>query len=205
MFSGLFLYIRRTDKLFLLLTIIFAGIPLYHFSYVPIWDGWEFSRCYLTAAITESLWCFNHSSFLHTFLFSLTQRIDLGNFQLIYTANLILGIFSLICLRSLLRHLFGNRLSSTNINLTTFCFGLNPVFLAHIIQPSLDFTLPIFLIMLLLFLFKKRFFYAGAVGILMVFTKESGVMLYGLSAALFIPLMIFTEAALRLLQSSVPK
>ena len=196
MFSDILLYIRRADKLFVILTVIFAGIPLFHFSYVPIWDGWQFSRCYLAAATTGSLWCFDHSSFLHTFLFSLTQRIDPGNFQLIYSLNLILGIFGLICLRSLLRYLFGDRLSSANINLITFCFGLNPVFLAHIIQPSLDFTLPIFLIILLLFLFKKRFLYAGAVGILMVFTKESGFMLYGISVALFIPIMIFTDPGL---------
>ncbi len=50
--------------------------------------------------------------------------------------------------------------------------------------------------MLLLFLFKKRFFYAIAVGILLVFNKESGFMLYGVSVFLFIPLMIFNNPSL---------
>ena len=182
----LYPYIQKTDKFFVFLILVFAAIPLYYFSYIPIWDGWQFSRCYLTAAVSGSLSCFDHSSFIHTFLYSLTQRIDLGNFQLIYTLNLILGIIGLIFLRSLLKYLFKDRLSSININLLTMCFGLNPVFLAHIIQPSLDYTLPIFLIMLLFFLFTGKFLYAGVVGILMVFTKESGVMFYGISVTLFL-------------------
>jgi hypothetical protein len=47
--------------------------------------------------------------------------------------------------------------------------------------------------MVLLFLFKSRFILATAAGILLVFTKESGFMLYGVSVFLFIPLMIFND------------
>ncbi len=196
LFTGLLKYIRGTDKLFWLLLIVFIAIPVLHFSYIPIWDGWQFSRCYMKAVTKETLDCYRHSAFLHTFLFSLTQRIDLGNFQLIYALNLVLGIAGLISFRSLLGYLFGGRLSPVNLTLLTFCFGLNPVFLVHVIQPCLDFTLPIYLAMLLLCLFKNRFLYAAAVGILLVFTKESGFMLYGVSIFLFIPLMIFNDPTL---------
>jgi hypothetical protein len=65
-----------------------------------------------------------------------------------------------------------------------------------VIQPSLDFTLPIYLVTLLLCLFKRRFFYAAAVGVLLVFTKESGFMLYGVSVFLFILLMILSDPIL---------
>ncbi len=196
LFSRLLKYIRGTDKLFWLLLIVFAGIPLLYFSYVPIWDGWGFSRCYMKAVTNETLDCYKHSAFLHTFLFSLTQRIDLGNFQLIYALNLLLGIAGLVSFRSLLGYLFGGRLSPVNLTLLTFCFGLNPVFLVHVIQPCLDFTLPIYLVMLLLCLFKGRFVYASAVGLLLVFTKESGFMLYGVSVFLFIPLIILNDHSL---------
>jgi hypothetical protein len=196
LYSRLLKYIRGTDKLFWLLLIVFAGIPLLYFSYVPIWDGWQFSRCYMKAVTKETLDCYRHSAFLHTFLFSLTQRIDLGNFQLIYALNLLLGIAGLVSFRSLLGYLFGGRLSPVNLTLLTFCFGLNPVFLVHVIQPCLDFTLPIYLVMLLLCLFKGRFVYASAVGMLLVFTKESGFMLYGISVFLFIALMIFNNSSL---------
>lgn len=194
--SGLLNCLRRLDKLFWLLLIIFIGIPISYYSYVPIWDGWEFSWCYINAAQTGILWCYDHSALVHTFLFSLLQRIDLGNFKLVYSTNILLGILALISFRSLLQHLFGDRLSSTNLTLVTFCFGLNPVFLVHVIQPSLDFTLPIYQVMLLLFLFKKKPAYAAAVGILMVFTKESGFMLYGVSVFLYIPLRIITDPLL---------
>ncbi len=185
--------IRGADKLFWLLLIVFAGIPLLYFSYIPIWDGWQFSRCYMRSALEGSADCERHSAFLHTFLFSLTQRIDLGNFQLIYAMNLLFGIAGLISFRSLLGCLFGSRLSPANLTLLTFCFGLNPVFLVHVIQPCLDFTLPILLVMVLLSLFKSRFYYAAAAGVLTVFTKESGFMLYGVSVFLFIPLMILNN------------
>lgn len=196
LFPGLLKYIRGTDKLFWLLLIVFIAIPVLYFSYIPIWDGWQFSRCYMKAVTKETLDCYRHSAFLHTFLFSLTQRIDLGNFQLIYILDLLLGILGLVSFRSLLGYLFGGRLSPVNLSLLTFCFGLNPVFLVHVIQPCLDFTLPIYLAMLLLCLFKGRFLYAAAVGILLVFTKESGFMLYGVSIFLFIPLMIFNDPTL---------
>lgn len=196
-FSGLIKFIPVKDKLFWLLLVVFIGIPLSYFGYDPIWDGWQFSLCYTTAAAKESLslslYCHAHSAFLHTFIFSLTQRIDLGNFWLIYTLNLLFGIAGLISLRLLLAYIFGGRLSRTNLTLLTFCFGLNPVFLVHVIQPSLDYTLPILLVMVLLFLFKNRFLYAAAAGTLLVFTKESGFMLYGVSVFLFIPLMIFND------------
>jgi hypothetical protein len=194
--SGLLNSLRQLDKLFWLLLIIFIGIPISYYSYVPIWDGWEFSWCYINAAQTGILWCYDHSAFVHTFLFSLLQRIDLGSFKSIYAANTLLGILGLIGMRSLLPYLFGDRLSRTNLTLITFCFGLNPVFLAHVIQPSLDFTSPIYQVMLLLFLFKKKPTYAATVGILMVFTKESGFMLYGVSVFLYIPLRIITDPLL---------
>jgi hypothetical protein len=196
LYRALLNYIRCTDKLFWLLLVVFAGIPILYFSYVPVWDGWEFSRCYMRAVSEGSLDCHRHSAFLHTFIFSLTQRIDLGNFQLIYALNLLFGILGLVCLRSLLLYLFGSRLSPVNLTLLTFCFGLNPVFLVHVDQPSLDFTLPIYLVMLLLCLFKNRFFYAAAVGILLVFTKESGFMIYCVSVFLFILLMILNDPSL---------
>ena len=196
LFTGLLKYIRGTDKLFWLLLIVFIAIPVLHFSYIPIWDGWQFARCYMRAVTQETLDCYRHSAFLHTFLYSLTQRIDLGNFQLIYAMNLLLGILGLVSFRSLVQQLFGSRLSAANLTLLTFCFGFNPVFLVHVIQPCLDFTLPIYLVMLLLCLFKGRFFLASVVGVLLVFTKESGFMLYGVSVFLFIPLMIFNDHTL---------
>ncbi|HVY55488.1 MAG TPA: hypothetical protein VHC46_06995, partial [Thermodesulfobacteriota bacterium] len=135
--SGPIKYIPVRDKLFWLLLIVFIGIPLSYFSYIPIWDGWQFSRCYMKAVTTGSLDCYRHSAFLHTLIFSLTQRIDLGSFRLIYVLNLLFGIAGLISMRLLLARLLSASLSPVNLTLLTFCFGLNPVFLVHMIQPSL--------------------------------------------------------------------
>ena len=176
--------------LFVLLLAVFVGIPSLYFSYVPIWDGWQFSRCYLTAAITGSLWCFDHSAFVHTYLFGLTQEAAPGNFHYIYAANIVIGVLGLLCMRGLLGRLYKASLSPVNITLISFVFGLAPVFLVQTIQPSLDYTLPIYLTMALYFLYSGRFFPAAVAGVLMVFTKESGFMLYGVSVFLYVPLML---------------
>ncbi|MCC6712269.1 MAG: hypothetical protein IT344_02805 [Candidatus Dadabacteria bacterium] len=176
--------------LFVLLLAVFTGIPALYFSYVPVWDGWQFSRCYLTAAVTGSLWCFDHSAFVHTYLFGLTQKYDPGNFHYIYALNILLGVLGLICMRGLLGRLCKASLSPTNMTLLSFVFGLAPVFLVQIVQPSLDYTLPIYLTMTLYFLYSGRFFPAALAGVLMVFTKESGFMLYGVGVFLYVPLML---------------
>lgn len=176
--------------LFVLLLAVFIGIPALYFSYIPIWDGWQFSRCYLTAAISGSLWCFDHSAFIHTYLFGLTQKPDPGNFHYIYAANIVLGILGLLCMRALLGRLYKASLSPTNITLISFVFGLAPVFLVQVVQPSLDYTLPIYLTMALYFLYSGRFFPAALAGVLMVFTKESGFMLYGVSVFLYVLLLL---------------
>ena len=192
-FSDFYNFIRSLDRLFWILTVIFAVIPALYFSYVPLWDGWEFLGCYVDSALTGSYWCFDHSAFAHMFIFSLIQRIDLGNTKLIYTANILIGIAGILSMRALLTHLFGERLSPINLTLLTFSFGLSPIYIVHAIQPSLDYTLPIFLVMLLLFLFQKRLILAAAVGILMVFTKESGFMLYGASVFLYLTLGVIKD------------
>lgn len=180
--------------LFVLLLAVFAGMPALYFSYVPIWDGWQFSRCYLTAALAGSLWCFDHSAFLHTYIFGLLQKPDPGNFTSLYTANIILGIIGLICLRALLSRLYKGVLSPVNITLISFCFGLAPVFLVHVVQQSLDYTLPIYLIMTLYFLYSGRFTPAALTGMLMVFTKESGFMLYSIGVFLYVLLLLIKGA-----------
>ena len=174
----------------MLLLAAFIGIPALYFSYVPIWDGWQFSRCYLTAAITGSLWCFDHSAFIHTYLFGLTQEATPGNFHSIYIANIFLGILGLLCMRGLLGRLYKASLSPINMTLVSFVFGFTPVFIVQIVQPSLDYTLPIYLTMTLYFLYSGRFFPAALAGVLTVFTKESGFMLYGVSVFLYVPLML---------------
>lgn len=180
----------RAGWLFLLLLAVFAGIPAVYFSYVPIWDGWQFSRCYVSAAVAGSLWCFDHSAFIHTFLFGLTQKPDPGNFYSLYAANIVLGVLGLICLRALLNWLYKDVLSPVNITLLSFCFGFAPVFLVHIVQQSLDYTLPVYLIIVLFFLYSGRFPLAMFAGVLMVFTKESGFMVYGVTVFLFVPLIL---------------
>ena len=67
----------------------------------------------------------------------------------------------------------------------TFLLALNPVFHTHLLQPSLDFPLPVYLCVLLWVLLEKRRWSAVLVGLLLMFTKEPGVMIYGLVGAYY--------------------
>ncbi len=166
---------------------------LRHISFVPVWDGWVFSRCYVETARTAIPTCDEHSAMIQVYLFALTQTIAKENVILIHLLSIALTLIGLISFRIVLDHLFGQGLSSSQKDILVFFFGLNPIVLAHIIQPNFDLNVALYTIILILFLFKKHYFWASLVGIVMMFTKESGAIVYGTSVYLYMATSIFNS------------
>jgi len=168
--------------LFVALLVVFILTPVAYFSYVPIWDGYQFVKlCYVPSSQTLLLDCARHSAPFNNLLFGFIQKIDIGNPLLIYTENIILGVIGLVFFYLLLKDVFGDLLTAYERALLTFLFGFHPVFLAHIVQPSLDYTLPIYLVVLLFFLLRNNYIWTAVSGLMLAFTKEPGIMVYGVS------------------------
>lgn len=196
-FWGLF---NTGNIIFLALLTLFVTAILRFFSYMPIWDGFNFMSCYMKTADKFTPECFGHSAVFNNFLFSLSQKIDFGNPKIVYVFNLVLGVLALVCFYFLLKHLFRNKLSPTELVLATFFLGLNPIFMANAIQPGLDYVLPIYVIILLLCLFKRKIWFLPIIGLMLCFTKEPGVMLYAVVSVLYLLFFINRERPSKRLQ-----
>lgn len=176
----------KENFLFLIFLVVFALTPIVYFSYVPIWDGFQFVKlCYLPESISLLSDCANHSAPFNNLLFGILQKIDGSNLVFIYIENILLGIVGLVFFYLLLEKFFGDRISRYERALITFLFGFHPVFLAHIVQPSLDYVLPIYAVVLLYLLLDNYYVWASVMGIVLAFTKEPGLMVYGVCVFLY--------------------
>lgn len=174
------------ERLFVGLALIFAYTTLAHLDFVPLWDGWAFFRhCYQGAANAGEFRCFGHSAFVPSAVYGLTQVISDGNRVLVYLLNMGLGLGAIVCLRACLRVIAGDRLGAAERTLLAFCLGLQPVFQAQLLQPSLDYTLAVIYPAFLLALLTRRHVWAAALGTAMAFTKEPGVVLYAASVLFY--------------------
>ncbi len=170
----------KANLLFWSLLAIWAAISVSHWSYTPIWDGWSFFTCYLKAGLENNFDCFGHTAYFHTFLFGLTQKLFPHSPPAVYFLNLVLAAGGIWCFREWLSGITGERLEPRDRSLLVFAFAFTPVFLAHTIQPCLDFPLPPYECMLLLALQRDIGVGVFLLGILMSFTKETGCLVFGL-------------------------
>jgi hypothetical protein len=181
--------VLKDNFLFFILLCVFLGTTVYYFSYVPVWDGWAYSQCYQSFAKTGTIICDGHIAIVPMVLYGLTQIFSPNNFQLAYLLNMLLGLLGLVYFYRLLKYLFGVQLSSTELCLSAFLFSLNPIFLVHILQPNLDFSLSVYFVIFIYLLISWKIELAVLVGILMVFSKETGFVIY--SVGILLHLFLF--------------
>jgi|GEM_PF-1597197 hypothetical protein len=189
----------RDQAVFYVGIAIFTLTTLYHSLFTPVLDSWFFISQYQDFASAGILLRkgHEHASFIHTIMYGILMTLDSGDCRLIYLINIALAILGVFCLRIIFVGVFGERLSSHERNIYTCLLCLNPIFMVSAIQTSPDFALTIFFITTLAMLFTNRFFLASLSGIFMVFTKESGFVLYGLAVMLYGPLFIIKECRLK--------
>lgn len=156
-----------------------------HAGYVPIWDGRIYADCVIDAATrplfaTESLRCAEHPSHAYVGLLALAQRLDPGNGALLIAASFFLFALAALAFHRMLGRLFPGAGQATERALLTLGFVLHPAFVASIIQPGLDFGVLIFFVIALWAAVEDRILAIGVAGIFLCFSKESGVLVYGL-------------------------
>ena len=172
--------------LFLALSSVFVLHSAQFFDFVPFWDGWEFFRkCYQGMAHGRTCQCFGHSAVLNSIIFATALLPASNSVWPVFVMGLVVGLIGLVTFYALLSHFTASRLTTVERVLITFLFGLNPVFHVQVIQPSLDFALPVHLCIFLLMLLKQRYQLATIAGMFLVLTKEPGLMLYGLTVGLY--------------------
>ena len=164
-------------------------------DYVPMWDGRVYADCIVDATLKplslEALRCGGHASHVYIAFMVLVQSIAPTSYLPMLAANTILLVAASIAFERILRLAFPSDDYKVDRALLTAAFLLVPAILASVVQPGIDFPLVPGLLWAMAFLLERKLLAATAVGVAMAFTKETGVLLFGVlvaSYALWFPL-----------------
>ena len=159
------------------------------FGYVPIWDGRVYSNCVIDAAANgltlDSLRCAGHPSQGYALFLALPQLVRLGDVSLLHLMNTLLGLLALVCIRVVLSRVFPARDLARQLDLLTLACAVHPVLLSTLLQVNIDFGVYVFFFASLAALLSERFAWTAIAGLALCFSKETGVLAYGLMLGLF--------------------
>ncbi len=174
------------------LCVPFTWFTFSHLDFVPIWDGWAFTReCFQAAASSGQFRCFGHPAYVPSALYGLTQLFRDGTVVPIFLINLTLGVVGIGAFRWLIKWATGDRFARGELTLLAFALGLWPTFQIQMVQPGLDYPMTIFFILMLAALVARRYIMTAIVGLAMSFCKEPGIVLYGSSVGLYMLFLAF--------------
>lgn len=164
--------------------IVFLFLVTPYWLSIPVWDGEGFAACIRGAAHESFRWgnflCFEHPSILFISLFSIPENFFPNSIFLMHTMMFALGAASIVAFHTLCRLLFPHASRLTRV-LCILLYAAQPVIIANVIDVNLDNGVLFFFVILLALLFYGHEKWAALIGLMMVFTKESGVLLYGLT------------------------
>jgi hypothetical protein len=170
--------------------LIAFALLLPSLEYVPMWDGRAYAECTVDAALNRLapsyLRCYGHPAYFYLGILSAAQLSDAGNTAALFAVGgLTLGAAAMGFHR-LLRQVFPSPDHAIDVAILTAAFVVQPSFLASVIQPSLDLPVLAGTLWCSVLLIGRRWVWCAAVATAMVFSKETGVMLYGVLLGLFV-------------------
>ena len=156
-------------------------------DYVPIWDGRIYADCIgdaLAHPFTPSVYrCGGHISESYVALLTLAARLAPNDPAALMAANAVLLLVSAAALWRLMRSAFPGSEHDVGRALVVAMFVVHPIVLASTVQPGLDFGLLTFSLCALAAAVEGRRWSLALFGVLLVFAKEPGVVLYGVITA----------------------
>jgi len=175
---------------------------LLHLNFIDIsqiWDGYIYYAELLKALRETGSW----QDFLHNFniaghptmgymaLMAVGQLIDYGNPVLLNGSNLLLLLLAVWAFYKILRFFSPAEDDRLEILMITLLFALNPLLFGAAIFFNVDFPVAIFLVCVLYALLYEKYFLAGLFGLFLVFSKETGIILFGgiITLFIFVPIL----------------
>jgi hypothetical protein len=177
---------RATASRVVLALAAVAAIALIsgHLSYIPIWDGRGYAECAIEASLRGFapfyLRCWGHASHFYLAVLAISQLFDRGNGVALIAVNGLVLALGAVGFHRLTRSVFPAREQELDRALLSAVFLLQPPFLASVLQPGLDLPVLVGTIWTIALLLERRWFWTAAAGIALVFSKETGIMLYAL-------------------------
>jgi len=155
-----------------------------HLGYVPMWDGRAYAECAVEASLHDLapfyLRCWGHASQFYLGLLAISQLFDPGNATALIAVNAIILVLGVAGFHRLTRVVFPDDAQRVDRALLSAVFMLQPPLLASVVQPGLDLPVLVGAVWIIVLLIERRWGWTAVVGVAMVFSKETGLMLYGL-------------------------
>ena len=155
-----------------------------HLGAIPFWDAKAYFYCVEEAVQKPfdllNFRCTGHPSIAYAWLLGLTQYVKAWTPASLYAVNAIIGIASILAFQKLVELIFPDRPRREYVLLAAL-FGLAPLFVSHAIFLNLDFPATSLFVLFLYFLLARRFWLSGVFAVLLIFTKETGGVAYGLT------------------------
>lgn len=181
---------RQTWIAFAIAAVLLSVMVIPELNYVPLWDGRVYANCVMDAADTgltmESLRCANHPSQGWAFVLALPQLFAPGSVAVLHLTNLLLGIIAVGAFRIVLARVVPDPARTRELDLVMIAAAVHPVVVSTLLQPNVDFGVYAFFFMALAGLLTPvpgGTLAAIVAGTLLVFSKETGVVAYGLGVA----------------------
>ena len=171
------------------LVVVLAGVAAIaliapHLGYIPMWDGRAYAECAVEASLHNLapfyLRCWGHASHLYLGLLAISQLFDHGNGTALIAVNAIILALGVAGFHRLTRVAFPDDAQRVDRALLSAVFMLQPPLLASVVQPGLDLPVLVGAVWTIALLIERRWAWTAVVGTAMMFSKETGVMLYGL-------------------------
>jgi hypothetical protein len=182
---------RTAARLVLLIGAVASALLLWsRRGYVPLWDGRIYAECVMQASRDLLAFggyrCAGHISQSYVAVLALAQRAAPTSFAPMLGVNVLLLALGAVALHRLLRQVFPDESHRLGRAFVVAVFLVHPIVLASAVQPGLDFGLLVFSLCALAAVLEGRRWIVVAFGLMLVFSKEPGVLVYGLIAAVYL-------------------
>jgi hypothetical protein len=172
----------------------YFALVLPFFGYFPLWDTLEYLEQYLffpraqqhptfqDVLITHS----GHPALGYYWPFWLGQQLHPDSLFLVRTLNFLFGALAIAAFGHLAARAFRGLAGRWEVGLLTVAFAVQPVFVANGLDMSLDYGVLAYFLATLALMYAGRLGTAALTGFLLMFSKETGLVLYTLSVVLYL-------------------
>ena len=176
----------RVDPWSVAAVLPFAIVSLAYWDHIPLWDAREYADCIQEAArlgrFPRDYVCAGHPTLAYAAIASSLVSLVPAAQVAILVAHVAFGLLALLSFRGLAADLFPGH--DRELSLLAAALGVFPVLLGATVAFNPDCAVTAFFLALLLCLSRRRFWLAALSGLLLVFSKETGVPLLVLAATL---------------------
>lgn len=190
----------RVDSALWAILLLFLLITGPRLATVPIWDARTYYDTCLMPALRAPFHplnfnCFGHPSMLYMLLFVPGQWISTGSVVLLNLTNVALGCLAIAAFWIITGALWPGPGSRGDRFLATAILAVWPAALANSLSMNPDYGVFVFFLLFVAALIRGRIRLAALFAALLVLSKETGVVLYGLTTLLYLILFARSSAA----------